>query len=220
MALNVSMNQVLEPLVKTIVNLCITKLAEKFNLDEKELIEEWNLPPEPKESDKNLNTCPYIPENGKNKGKACGKKCKGQFCPPHNPETIEKKKQERENKGKEKKEQVNIEGDNADDIINNIYIGYEDPDKDKTLKGTMTRQILESIINKQIVQHEQTDDEDYEKYGYPVEMTIANTKLKMIYQDGKGLNKALIPQKKSNLTEDQQTQLYKHINEIKVMNTV
>lgn len=106
----VAMNAI-ESKIGSLVNTFAQKLNAKHNIDCKELIKLWNSTnkeitikykkPQEKEDGEKMNTCPYTPKNGKNKGVECGKKCKGDFCSSHTPEKLEKERLKREAKKKE-----------------------------------------------------------------------------------------------------------------------
>lgn len=105
----------------TYVNQFSQKLNDTHSIDPKEVVDLWNetnkeikikfKKEDPSKEKKIKNTCPYVAQAGKNKGVACGKRCKGEFCSSHLPEKLEKEKQKREakkaeeqtNKGKEDK---------------------------------------------------------------------------------------------------------------------
>ena len=207
--------QVIDAVVRNVFNNFIDVISDKFNLEKDKLIELLNSPPK---ADENQKCCPYVATTGKNIGKICGRKCKKDFCYSHLPEVLEKKKLEREAKkavGGDQIESITIEGNDLDDIVNNIFLEWSDNDTEKSVEGRINRNILSAIIHKNVAEHTATDEEDFEKDGYPATIRIAKTKLRIEYEDGNGLQKSLIP-KKSCLTEDQQQAIYNYINSLTV----
>lgn len=207
--------QVIDLSIKNLFNNFIDIISAKFEIEKEKLIEVLNLPPK---VDENQKFCTYVATTGKNIGKVCGRKCKKEFCYSHQPEVLEKKKLERlakkQSEGKEEKEKIIIEGDDIEDIINNIFLEWSEDENNKSITGTINRDILSGIVNKSIAVHNANDNEDFEKDGYPVTINIAKTKLKINYEDGNGLQKALIT-KKSCLSEQQVQTIYAYIYNLK-----
>lgn len=204
----------IDMVVKNVFNSFIDIISTKFEIEKDKLIEILNSPPKSEENEKR---CHYVATTGKNMGKICGRKCKGDFCYSHQPEVLEKKKLERLSKKAvmdvQQKEKITIEGTDLDEILSNIYLDWSDNQTEKCIDGKMSRTLLSSIINKDVAKHTATEDEDFEKDGYPATIRIAKTKLRVEYEDGDGLQKSLIP-KKSSLNEEQQNTIYTYISNI------
>ncbi len=199
--------------VRSCFNQFIDIVSEEFNIDKTKLIDllnkQVNTPIN--NSDNNTHKCPYIPSVGKNKGVPCGKKCKKEFCYSHLPENMEKKKKSKDSDDS-KDNLLNNLGNDVDEILNNLFIDWYTQDKE--LKGNISRETLEKLISKKITIHQPNDSDNFEKDGYPISLSIANTKIRVNYEDGESLKKCVIPKNKSCLNSEQQTILHKFISSI------
>ena len=199
--------------IRSSFNQFIDIVGDEFNIDKTKLIDLLNKQNNinTDNSDNNTHKCPYVPSVGKNKGVPCGKKCKKEFCYSHLPENIEKKKKSKDSDDS-KDNSVNNLGNDVDEILNNLFIDWYT--QDKALKANISRDSLEKLINKKITIHQPNDSDNFEKDGYPISLSIANTKIRVNYEDGDSLKKCVIPKNKSCLNSEQQTILHQFISSI------
>ena len=129
-----SVMQALELSVKTCFDQFIDKVSKEFDIEKEKLVELLNTPNI--SCDPNEKFCPYVANTGKNIGKICNKKCKNDFCYSHQPDVLEKKRLERMNKKSDEEKQITIEGEEIDDIVNNLFLDWDDSTT-KTIKGTI-----------------------------------------------------------------------------------
>ena len=85
--MSISNIQMIDAVVKNVFNNFIDIISNKFEIDKDKLIEALNSPPK---TDENEKRCYYVATTGKNMGKVCGRKCKGDFCYSHQPEVLQK----------------------------------------------------------------------------------------------------------------------------------
>jgi hypothetical protein len=199
--------------IRSSFNQFIDIVSNEFGIDKTKLIDLLNKQNNinTDNSDNNTHKCPYVPSVGKNKGIPCGKKCKKEFCYSHLPENIEKKKKSKDSEDS-KDNSVNNLGNDVEEILNNLFIDWYTQDKE--LKANISNESLEKLINKKITIHEPNDTDNFEKDGYPISLSIANTKIRVNYEDGESLKKCVIPKNKSSLNSEQQTILHQFISSI------
>lgn len=114
-ALSIVALKAIESKIGGLVNTFAHKLNHKHGIEDKVIIALWNetikdiqikykKEKEDEDAKDAKNTCQHVPEKGKNKGKECGKACKGDFCSAHKPEKLEKERLKREAKKTKKSE--------------------------------------------------------------------------------------------------------------------